>query len=197
MGGWGPGDIYFDQDTKYQWKTRGENCHFCDIMEGRIYTLDTYSTSSIYPGFHRNCDCYLIKVDQTAEESDMDIFGSALNMRNNAWIELFFGVRKDLWMPGYIEQPAELLAFAKPGMTAREAMQLLVNQDKTRFGMFKDFGFPGNIYYPWNVHRNVNLQYQNWDQLLTSWAGTFPKPAPVKPVLPAQTYHNTLWKTAR
>jgi hypothetical protein len=205
-----PSDIFDNfEEKKYQWKTRGENCPWCDIMEGRIYTLDVLITSSVYPGFHRNCNCYLVEVPQDSETSDMDIFGSALNMRNDGWLEALFGAWDTLWLPGWYANPHELLSFAKPGMTAGQALKLL-NQSYN-FGMFTDYGFPANIYYSWNVNRNVNKSifpampeilkdlYAGAKMLttggyisdvITGKSGLFIKPLPLKPLSPAQTYHN-------
>ncbi len=198
MGGWEPDSIYFDQDKLYQWCCRGENCPYCNIMNGRIYKLDVYITSTVYPGFHQNCDCYLKEVPAGTKESDLDIFGSALNMRNNAWLSALFGDFENLWIPNYLAQPSEFLSFAKPGMTARQAMALLKKAESKKFGMFKNYGFPFSTSYSWTVFRNANADlYKTFDQLLTSWRGTFPKPAPLRPVPPAQTYHNTLYNLGR
>ncbi len=79
------------------WKTRGQNCHICNAMAGRIYTYDTWISAGVLPGFHLNCNCYLSKVAVSAPVSSMDVFGSdfdimldnhnflALNL-NPAWI---------------------------------------------------------------------------------------------------------------
>ena len=149
-----PINIYQDQDKKYQWHTRGENCPYCDAMDGRIYTLDTYATSGVYPGFHKGCDCYAVEVPQDTELSDLDIFGSALNMRNNSWLNVLFGQWENIWLPGYFTNAQTILSNAKPGMTAAEALKIA--NEAYNFGMFTDYGFPGNIYYPWNVNMNVN-----------------------------------------
>jgi hypothetical protein len=114
-----PINIYQDQDKKYQWHTRGENCPYCDAMDGRIYTLDTYATSGVYPGFHKGCDCYAVEVPQDTELSDLDIFGSALNMRNNSWLNVLFGQWENIWLPGYFTNAQTILSNAKPGMTRR------------------------------------------------------------------------------
>jgi hypothetical protein len=51
-----------DLQVKYMWKTRGENCHICSAMAGRVYTYDRWISAGILPGFHRHCNCYLTKV---------------------------------------------------------------------------------------------------------------------------------------
>ena len=63
-------------------------------MEGRVYTLDVLMTSGVYPGFHKGCNCYIVEVPQDTLISDLDIFGSALNMRNNSWLNALFGLGK-------------------------------------------------------------------------------------------------------
>lgn len=187
-----PPSLYFDQNKLYQWVCRGENCSFCNLMEGRVYKLDVYITSTVYPGFHKHCDCRLKEVPDGTPESDLDIFGSALNMNNEGWFEALFGDWDNLWMPGYITQPAELLKFAQPGMTAREAIIALNEQNKT--GMFKNYGGVGDIFMGWNVWHNANLDlYQSFEDVITSIVGTIPKPAPLKPVAPVQSYHNTIY----
>ena len=208
MGGQ-PDNIYQDQDKKYQWKTRGENCPYCDMMEGRTYTLDTLMTTGVYPGFHKGCNCYVVEVPQDTELSDLDIFGSALNMRNNSWLNILFGNWENLWMPGFYTNAQSIFSHAKPGTTAGEALRL-ANQDYG-FGMFADLGFPGNIFYPWNTNRNVNKSswrpvpdllkdvYAGVKQLqsggymatvLSGKGGLFIAAPQLKPLSPAQTYHN-------
>ena len=178
-------------------------------MEGRVYTLDTLMTSGVYPGFHKGCNCYVVEVPQETELSDLDIFGSALNMRNNSWLNALFGLWDNLWLPGYYTNAQSIFSHAKPGMTAGEALRL-ANQDYN-FGMFTDYGFPGNIYYPWNVNRNVNKsswalvpdllkdvyagvkQLQAGEYLATvisGKSGLFIQAPQLKPLSPAQTYHN-------
>jgi len=210
--GWQPDNIYQDQDKKYQWKTRGENCPYCDAMEGRVYTLDVFMTSGVYPGFHKGCNCYIVEVPQETLMSDLDIFGSALNMRNNSWLNILLGNWQNLWLPGFYTNAQNIFNNAKPGMTAGEALQL-ANQDYS-FGIFTDYGFPGNIFYPWNTNRNVNKStwlpapdlikdiYAGFKQLqsgeylstvISGKSGLFISAPPLKPQSPAQTYHNTLY----
>ena len=146
--GWEPEDIYWEFENKFQWCTRGENCPYCDMMEGRVYELDVFITSGVYPGFHQGCDCYLKQVSIETPQSDLDIFGSGLNMRNNAWIEALWG-KGDLWLPGYITNSRQILQFAQPGMTAGEALKAYNAQDF--FGIFGDQGFPYNLSYVTNA----------------------------------------------
>ena len=77
-------------------------------------------------------------------------------MRNNSWLNMLFGLWENLWLPGYITNAQGIFGNAKVGMTAGEALKI-VNQ-QYNFGMFTDYGFPGNIFYAWNTNRNVN----NW-----------------------------------
>ena len=95
-------------------------------------------------------------------------------------------------------------------MTAGEALKLF-NQS-INYGMFEDYGFPGNIFYTWNVNRNVNKstfttapnllkdiysglrQLQSGEFLATvisGKSGLFLEPAQFKISTPTQTYHNT------
>ena len=207
--GWEPNNIYQDQEKKYQWHCRGENCPYCDAMEGRVYSLDVLMTSGVYPGWHKGCNCYVTEVPQYTLMSDLDIFGSALNMRNNSWLNALFGLWENLWVPGYITNADNIFANAKAGMTAGEALKIF-NQS-VNYGMFKDYGFPGNVFYPWNTNRNVN----NWTpaidvvkdiftglrQLISGeylptvitggGSGLFLEPAQFIVPEPVQTYHNT------
>ncbi len=207
-----PDNIYQDQEKKYQWHTRGENCPYCDIMEGRTYTLDVLMTSGVHPGFHKGCDCYLVEVPQTTPMSDLDIFGSAFSMRNNSWLNILLGRWDDLWLPGYFTNAQSIFSNAKPGMTAGEALKL-ANQARD-YGMFTDYGFPGNIFYTWNTHRNANKSswvpasnmlkdiYTGFKLLqsggylatvITSKSGLFLSAPKLKPKTPAQTYQNNLY----
>lgn len=146
--GWEPTEIYWEFENKFQWCTRGENCPYCDMMDGRVYQLEVYDVSGVYPGFHEGCDCYLKRVPNDTLESDLDIFGSALSLRNNSWFEALWG-KSNLWLPGWYTNPHALLEFAKPGMTAGEALHAYNAQDF--FGIFGDQGFPYNLAYVSNA----------------------------------------------
>jgi len=69
-----------DLQQKLKWMTRGENCSMCNSLRGRVYTYDTWMSSSVWPGFHMNCDCYLKKVDADTTLSDLDFFGTDLHL---------------------------------------------------------------------------------------------------------------------
>jgi hypothetical protein len=186
-GGWEPGLIENQYDI-YQWTTRNTNtCPLCQAMSGRTYMLDVYITSTIYPGFHKHCDCYLKKMPAGTKQSDLDIFGSSLNLRNDGWMEMLFGNWENLWWSGNVTLTREVMGVSEPGMTAGQALAAL--RSKSRSGIFSDytdiFGEPS-----WSVFRTASPDlYQSFNQILTSLAGTMPKPAPVKPQLPTQTYH--------
>jgi len=202
-----PNNIYQDQDKRYMWCCRGENCPYCDAMEGRVYSLDVLMTSGVYPGFHKGCNCHLQEVPQETPMSDLDIFGSALNLNNNSWLNALFGMWENLWEPGFSTNAKAIFGVAKAGMTAGQALKI-VNQ-KYNFGMFEDYGFPGNIFYTWNTNRNVNKWraapdllkdiYTGFKQLTTGQylatilsgkGGLFLKPYNFRVLKPIQTYHN-------
>jgi len=151
----------------------------------------------------------MVEVPQETEMSDLDIFGSALNMRNEGWLEALFGRWDRLWLPGWYTNPHQLISAAKPGMTAGEALRS-VNQNYS-YGMFDDMGFPGNIFYPLNTDMNVNRSarrsspslakdiYAGLRQLVSGEylatvvsgkSGLFISAPQLKPLSPAQTYHN-------
>lgn len=187
-------------NVKYQWCTRGSNCHFCNIMDGRVYELDVYITSTVYPGFHPNCDCYLNMVDDSTPTSDLDIFGSSLNMRNDSWLEMLFGNFNNLWQPYNISLTNQILSFSEPGMTASEAMRRMRKSQKdNRFGMFKDnkgifssFESFGSGWNTWQSSSSPDV-YQTFGDLLTSAFGLKPAARELRPTIPAQSYHNTIY----
>ena len=130
-------------------------------------------------------------------------------MRNNSWLNVLFGQWENIWLPGYFTNAQTILSNAKPGMTAAEALKIA--NEAYNFGMFTDYGFPGNIYYPWNVNMNVNKStwrrtpdllkdiYAGVKELqsggylatvLSGKGGLFIKAPQLKPKSPAQTYHN-------
>ena len=190
MGGWEP--PLSDYNRKFQWKTRGQNCAYCNIMDGRVYVLDVYISSTVYPGFHKHCNCYLSPVPDDTPTSDLDIFGSSLNMRNDSWLEALFGNWENLWLPNYITGPAEILSFSKPGMTMREVLEAFNARNKT--GIFTDYGGAGDVFAGWNVFHNANVDiYQSFGDILTSMVGGVPTPSPLKPPPPGQTYHDTIY----
>jgi len=65
--------------TRYQWCTKYDNCDLCNMLAGQVHTLDTWSASGVWPGFHIGCDCYMKPVSVEVPLSDADIFGSDLD----------------------------------------------------------------------------------------------------------------------
>jgi hypothetical protein len=194
MGGWEPG-LTDDAAKKYQWATRGENCPKCNAMAGRVYYLHVYIDSGVYPGFHPNCDCYLKEVDILTPQSDLDIFGSSFNVHYDGWLEALFSNTANLWWAYNVELTLNLLKYSKPGMTAAQSFDAMqVDRKPGLFGNDTMGWFGGFGSTQWNVHKTGYIDvYKTVDQMFTSWAGTFPKPAPVKPVLPTQSYHNPIY----
>ena len=91
-----------DLEQLYQWTTRGENCPMCNALRGRVYSQDMWMSSSVYPGFHRNCDCYLKKVDADTPISDPDFFGMDLSLLSETLNPTFLGGALRLhWDPNY------------------------------------------------------------------------------------------------
>ena len=130
-------------------------------------------------------------------------------MRNNSWLNILFGNWENLWLPGYYSTVQNLLSKSTPGMTAGEALKLAT--EEYDHGMFKDYGFPGNMVYTWNTNRNVNKSswrpaadllkdiYAGVRELQTGGylasvisgkGGLFIQAPQLKPLSPAQTYHN-------
>ena len=72
-------------DTKLQWLTRGENCHMCNALRGRVYSYDMWMSVGIWPGFHIGCNCYLKTVAIDSETSDPDFFGADVQLQANSW----------------------------------------------------------------------------------------------------------------
>lgn len=188
MGGWEPG-LIDDLYKKYIWTTRGENCPLCDAMAGRVYELDVYITSTVYPGFHHGCDCYLKEVPGDTPQSDLDIFGSSLNMRNDGWLEALFGNTENIWWSLNVTLTREIMEISQPGMTAGQALALLRAKNQT--GIFTNYGglFGGNSS-GWSVWLSANPDlYKTFGEIWTSWFGTILKPKYPRPWLPSQTYH--------
>jgi len=126
-------------------------------------------------------------------QSDLDIFGSSLNMRTDSWLEMFFGNWDYLWMPGNVMLTRDMISFSQPGMSAPEAFEAFQAQDKT--GQFTDYGFGSGMQdMSWNVWRNVNEDiYQTFGDLLTSLLGLIAGPKRLYPYFPTQTYHNPFY----
>ncbi len=179
---------------KYQWCTIGQNCPLCNAMRGRVYELDIYITSTVYPGYvHPNCNCYLKKVPIETPQSDLDIFGSSLNMRNDSWLNMLFGSFENLWTAGNVTMTREIMNVSDPGMTFGQALLTLRSQDKT--GIFQDYGgLAGSFDYGWNIYHNTSLDiYQSINDCLTSISGLFPRATSLRAEAPTQTYHNTIY----
>jgi hypothetical protein len=193
MAGWEPPLLNpGDANKKYQWMTRGENCPMCQAMAGRVYYIHVYVDSTVYPGFHANCDCYLKEVDILTPQSDMDIFGSSFNTHYDGWLELLFNNPSNLWWAYNVELTRNIMKYSQPGMTAAQSIQAMqANQPK---GIVNSFGYLGQVDMSWNVWRTASPDlYMTLDKWLTSMPGMFLKPIPIKPVLPTQSYHNPIY----
>ena len=206
----------FDQNNKYQWCTRGSNCPLCNALEGRVYILDVYITASVYPGsIHPNCDCYLKQMPSGTPESDRDIFGSMLNMRNDGWLEFFFNNPNNTWWPFNTTITRALMKYSLPGMTAFQALQAYIKSQNT--GIFVDYGFgTKNQDFSWNTFKNVTADvyqtignllkdiynsyldlnsgkiiYKTMPPMITGFKGMFPNSVSLKAVMPSISYNNT------
>lgn len=206
----------FDQNNKYQWCTRGENCPICNALSGRVYILDVYITASIYPGsIHPNCDCYLKQMPPDTPESDRDIFGSMLNMRNDGWLEFLFNNPSNTWWPFNTTITRALMKYSLPGMTAFQSLQAYIKDQNT--GMFKDYGFfTTSSEFSWNMFKNINpdvfqtigkilkdiytglislktgtILYETLPPMITGLAGLYPVRTTLKAIMPSTSYNNT------
>ena len=157
----------FDQNNKYQWCTRGENCSFCNSMNGRVYFLDVYITATVYPGsIHPNCDCYLKQVPGWIPESDRDIFGSMLSWRDDGWLEFLFNNPSNTWLPFNTSITLALMKYSQPGMTAYQALQAYLNAQK--IDSFINYRSGTSIFWaPWDVFKSANPDlYQTFGSIL-------------------------------
>jgi hypothetical protein len=191
MPGWEPG-LTEDANKKYQWMTRGENCPLCDAMAGRVYYLHVYIDSTVYPGFHPNCDCYLKEVDILTPQSDLDIFGSSFNAHYDSWLELLFNNPANIWWAYNVELTRDIMRYSQPGMTASQSIKAMETAKPK--GIFNSYGYLGKLDMSWNVFRTVSPDINiTIDKFFTSNPGLSLKPYVVKPVLPTQSYHNPLY----
>jgi hypothetical protein len=191
MSGWEPG-LTEDANKKFQWMTRGENCPLCQAMAGRVYYLHVFIDSTVYPGFHPNCNCYLKEVDISIPQSDLDIFGSQFNIHYDGWLEALFGNTANLWWGYNVALTRNIMQYSQPGMTASQSIQAM--QSAYKPGLFGNKAFFPIGGTSWNVFSTARPDvYKSVDQLFTSWAGLAPKPALCAPKLPTQTYHNPIY----
>ena len=171
-----------DLQKKYQWRTRGENCSICNAMAGRVYTYDTWISSSVLPGFHLHCNCYLVQVSQDYPESDKDIFGSDIEtMLDNKY---FFSLNFfNNWQPYNLYLAGAVDRAMNDGYTLREAVNSALKYDLGA-GLKS---FPQKIWnkFPqWRVFRS--LQESIDGTLTTTLTPSVTTPAPASP---KSSYH--------
>ena len=169
------------------WKTRGQNCSICNSMAGRVYTYDTWIASTLTPGFHLNCNCYLERVADDYPLSDPDIFGSNLDLLlDNEYIG-FLNMKLNS-KPYNIEITRNITELMmSEGLTIQEAFR------KT-YGSFKLFSFQDMLtkiwareYPQWQIWRKLHNMDDNVDGTIsTTKSPTVTTPAALTP---RQSYH--------
>ena len=177
-----------DLQAKYMWKTRGSNCSLCNAMAGRVYTYDTWVSTSVLPGFHLNCDCYLEKVSADYPVSDLDIFGSDFNITlDNIFLLRMFNLKPDYtpYNRFFTNQISELMS---QGMTIGEAVKSL-NIIGRNGVIHKSLSSLWDQFFQWRVFRSLLPFNKNGDGETIS-ATLEPHITIPSPAYPDQTYRS-------
>lgn len=193
--GWTPG--LYALASKYQWVTRRENCPICESMRGRVYTGDYFAASGLWPGFHDNCDCSLIKVSDDTPISPMDLFPD--------YLVPFLGLSGSLfpsgWKPYNVFLLDEFMRATPDGGTIADAIAAFkagtVNDGSILAyprwrKLIESLGWlawitlmrdpDARLKYTMNIHQGVK------DNIFSSWS-LGPSVPFVRPVSPSQSYY--------
>jgi hypothetical protein len=176
-----------DLQTKYMWKTRGENCHICDAMAGRVYTYDTWISSAVLPGFHLHCNCYLKKVPESTPLSSKDVFGSDFDLMRDNHYFLLFNTNPG-WLPynRYMSTQIEK-AQKESGSSIGEVLKSILQSGKS--DVFNSSVFSSwNQFFTWRVFKSSQVN-QNIDGTYSK--SLTPQAATPKALKPSQTYKYT------
>jgi hypothetical protein len=57
------------------WVTKGTNCPACNVLKGRTYPFG-YWIATVMPGWHKGCDCRLVRSKSGVRESPHDLWGT-------------------------------------------------------------------------------------------------------------------------
>lgn len=173
-----------DLQVKYMWKTRGENCHICSAMAGRVYTYDRWISAGILPGFHMHCNCYLTKVAESTPVSSLDIFGSDFDIMLDNHYFLSLNLNVD-WVPTNRNMTSLIEKTQKEtGLSIGETMKYLSKKNQSG-DFFTTELSSWNQFFNWRVFRSLQI-YQSIDG---TWSKNLsPQVTKPKPLKPAQTY---------
>lgn len=173
--------------VKYMWMTRGENCKICDAMAGRVYTYDTWIAASILPGFHLHCNCYLKKVAETVPVSDMDIFGSDIDIMLDNHYFLGLNISPD-WVPYNRYMTRNIVSVAKEtGMSISEIMKSYSTLTKEGGVFYKSLIKTWNQFFQWRVFRTLKVYQGAEDNISSSLSPSAETPTAYTPT---QTYQS-------
>ena len=154
-----------------QWCTRGENCPTCDSLRGRVYTYDTWMSAGVWPGFHLNCDCYLKKVGVGYRVSDLDFFGTDLNLLsatinpNIGWLKFHLDPSYKPYSWYMTEQITQAHITYGAELSIGEVLKKMRDDWQ---GFFKRSTFYDNFFI-WRTFRTIK-HFQNIDDDLTGQA---------------------------
>lgn len=178
---WEPG--LNDFEKKYQWMTFGENCQICDMMRGRVYTLDFFVSTGFYPGFHEHCDCQLWPVPDDTPESDREDFGSYVN----TYLGFFGSLFSKTWRPYNLFILDEFMRATPEGGTIKDALSAF-NSDSKGSGYIKNLGWFHALRDPAvKLWQSVKI-YESINGYFTSEEGLQLRPRPLRPYFPYSTY---------
>ena len=71
--------------TLYEWRTCGQNnCPMCDRLNGIRQTAQFWQ-AGVRPGFHKGCDCQLVRVESSASSNAVRVPFSDPVQKAAAW----------------------------------------------------------------------------------------------------------------
>jgi len=172
------------------WTTHGENCPMCDSLRGRCYPYDVWMSSGVWPGFHRNCNCTLNIAPDDTPISDMDIFGTDLDLYLESWYGPSILTWNPNWVPYNVYLTKELMEAHLSYGKQLNIGEVLRRMKKDFVGLFKRSNL-WDHYFEWRVFRTVQ-HFQNIDG---GYSGALPplirrRPVPNLRPLTGSTFHH-------
>lgn len=171
---------------KFQWNCWGENCPVCESMRGRVYTYDHWYSAGVLPGFHLNCNCTLKEVSAEHPLSDLDFFGTDLQLLSDSYSGWFLLAKN--YLPYNLRFTRDITATAAArALSIPEAVKFLWDTRRKRSGFFFGSGIQSPAFFNWRTFRTLQT-FQEFDNSRAARVGLPPKRKPLKPYRPISRY---------
>jgi hypothetical protein len=81
-----PSGTGFSMTAKYKWICHGKHpCKHCEGYHGIVKTMEAWLMGGILPGFHKHCQCSLVRVDEKISSDQSDPITPQEVLKNTNW----------------------------------------------------------------------------------------------------------------